>query len=159
METTLGTDSPGVSLKPPRIFLACLLAGAVLELLRPWDPAFLARPLGRVSGGLLALAGFAFMMWGWRRFKVLGVNVKTVLPAALLVRQGAYRFSRNPMYVGLLAILAGLGLACQSAWMALSALPMALYLGLHVIPREEAYLARRFGADYEAYRRAVRRWL
>jgi protein-S-isoprenylcysteine O-methyltransferase Ste14 len=63
------------------------------------------------------------------------------------------------MYVGFVAILLGLGWACGSLAMLLSAVPMFLYLDWYVIPREEKYLLRRFGEDYQTYCRRVRRWL
>ncbi len=152
-------DSPGVYVKPPRIFALCLIAGLALEYALPFAVPAIPKTARLVIGTVLAVAGFAFMMWGHTLFTRLGVNVKTILPASRLVATGAYRRSRNPMYVGFLAILAGAGLALGSLWLVLTAVPMALYLGLYVVPREEAYLARRFGADYETYRRTVRRWL
>lgn len=152
-------DSPGVYVKPPRIFAVCLIAGLILEYAVPSAIPAIPRTARLVSGAVLAAAGFGFMMWGHTLFTTLGVSVKTILPASRLVTAGAYRRSRNPMYVGFLAILAGAGLAAGSMWMVLTAVPMALYLGLYVVPREEAYLARRFGTDYETYRRNVRRWL
>jgi len=152
-------DSPGVRIMPPLVFLLNLLAGVILHWAAPWPVPGLSLTLGLAAGLLLAGAGIAFMMWGHTLFTRLGVNVKTIRPASMLVATGAYAWSRNPMYVGFLAILAGLGLAAGSVWMVLTVLPMAFYLGLYVIPREEAYLARRFGVEYETYRRAVRRWL
>ncbi len=149
--------SPGVRrFKPPRIFLLCLAGGALLEWLWPWSPGL---ALGPWPGLALALAGFLFMMWGHQRFQRLGVEVKTCRPARALVDSAAYRFSRNPMYVGMLAILAGLGLASDSVWLLLAAAAMTLYLGLYMVPREERYLAAAFGAEYADYCRRVRRWL
>jgi protein-S-isoprenylcysteine O-methyltransferase Ste14 len=151
--------SPGIKiLIPPRIFLACLIGGIAAGLLLP-IPIPLPWPLRLPAGIGLALAGFAFMGWGHGRFKSIGNNIPTWLPATQLVTGGAYRFSRNPMYVGFVAILAGLGLAAGNLSMLLFALPMFLYLDRFVIPREERYLERRFGADYLAYRNKVRRWL
>ncbi len=152
-------DSPNIRIKPPRIFQLCLVVGLFLEYAFPTAIPAIPKTARLVSGAVLAAAGFAFMMWGHTLFTRLGVSVKTILPASRLVTWGAYRKSRNPMYVGFLAILAGAGLALGSLWVVLTAVPMALYLGLYVVPREEAYLARRFGADYETYRRNVRRWL
>ena len=152
-------DSPGVRFIPPWMFYACLVGGVAVELLTRWPVSLLPQPEGLITGLGVALAGFAFMGWGHRRFSSLGVNVKTVLPASMLVTEGAYRFSRNPMYVGFVAILAGLGLAAGSWPMLLSALPMFYYLNEHVIPREEKYLGRTFGEEYKTYCRKVRRWL
>jgi len=99
------------------------------------------------------------MMWGHGRFQSLGVNVPSNMPASQLVTDGAHKYSRNPMYVGFISILLGLGIAAGSVWMIASALPMALYLSLYVIPREEAYLVRAFGDKYSTYRKSVRRWI
>lgn len=152
------SDSPGVALMPPRVFMLCLAAGCLLEFAYPWR---LSLPFSAhlLLGPVLVAGGFWFMMWGHGRFKILGVNVKTNLPASLLVQEGAYRYSSNPMYVGFLALLAGIGLIAGSAWIVLAALPLAAYLEYYVTPREEAYLHRAFGREYDAYRRTVRRWL
>lgn len=125
-------SSPGVSrFKPPRIFLLCLACGALLEWLRPWGSGLVPGPWPG-----LALAGFLFMMWGHQRFQRLGVEVKTCRPARPLVDSAAYRFSRNPMYVGMLAMLAGLGLAMDSVWLLLAAAAMGPVPGaLHGAPR------------------------
>jgi protein-S-isoprenylcysteine O-methyltransferase Ste14 len=152
-------DSPGINLFPPVIFFTCLLVGIGLELWLPWSVSLLPQPAGLCAGMAVALAGFAFMGWGHRKFKKLGLNVKTNLPAGTLVTNEAFRYSRNPMYVGVVSILAGLGLAAGSLPMLLSAIPMFLYLDWYVIRREEKYLRRRFGIEYEIYCRNVRRWL
>ena len=159
MEKAVDDDSPRIRLMPPKIFWLCLLTGVLLSWLLPWRMNLLSEAWRIAWGTGLVLAGFSFMMWGHGIFKGLGVNVPTNLPASELVSQGAYRFSRNPMYVGFLAILLGLGLAVGSYWMLLSSLPMGLYLAFYVVPREEAYLSRAFGDDFLTYRQAVRRWL
>ncbi len=143
---------------PPLFFNFCLGIGIVLELTVSWQLPLPFLPF--LLGGLtLALIGFWFMMWGHTRFQKLGVNVKTNMPAQSLVLQGAYQHSRNPMYVGFLAILTGIGLAARSGWLLLAVLPLAAYLRFYVISREEAYLRRRFGEEYTRYCKKVRRWL
>lgn len=151
-------DSPGVVIMPPAILLALTLTGIALETTLPPDrgrdmPALLW------GGILLAALGFAFMMWAHGRFKSLGVNVVTVLPASRLVTDGAHRFSRNPMYVGLVAMLLGVGLALASVWLCAMTVPLVFYFCAYAIPREEAYLKRRFGLEYDDYCEKVRRWL
>ena len=152
-------DSPGVNLYPSIVFLGCLVAGVVLELGHYWPVSLLPQPAGLCAGLAVALCGFAFLGWGHGKFRNLGLNVKTNLPAGTLVTNEAFRFSRNPMYVGIVSILAGLGLAVGSLPMLLSAVPMFLYLDWYVIRREEKYLRRRFGVEYEIYCKNVRRWL
>lgn len=152
-------DSPGVNLYPPIIFLVCLLGGVALELGHYLPVSLLPQPAGLYAGLAVAFAGFAFMGWGRRKFSKLGLNVKPNLPAGTLVTNEAFRFSRNPMYVGFVSVLAGLGLAAGSLPMLLSAISMLLYLDWYVIRREEKYLRRRFGVEYEIYCKNVRRWL
>jgi protein-S-isoprenylcysteine O-methyltransferase Ste14 len=152
-------DSPNVRFIPPLMFALCLIVGASLEALSPSTLPWLPTVLRYILGGVLVLGGFAFMMWGHSRFRALGVTVKTIRPASRLVTVGAYRFSRNPMYTGMVSLIAGIGFAAENVWMLLASVLMALYLALYVIPREEAYLLRRFGEDYKTYCTTVRRWL
>lgn len=78
---------------------------------------------------------------------------------ATLVTSGVFRLTRNPMYVGLAAAYAGVA-ALLGSWWPLALLPLVLVaVDRLVIAREEPYLARALGAQYEAYRRRVRRWL
>jgi protein-S-isoprenylcysteine O-methyltransferase Ste14 len=152
-------DSPGVNIMPPTVFYACLGLGGALEFLIPTDlPAFSRLTqifLGLAIGG----AGFAFMLKAHETFKRLNTHVPTNLPATIFVVRGAYRISRNPMYVGGAAFFLGIGLAVGSVWMLAAYIPLGLYLSLYVIPREEDYMQRTFGNDYRAYCRKVRRWL
>ena len=80
-------------------------------------------------------------------------------PASAFVVRGPYRFTRNPMYAGLVLQLAGIGLALGRTWILLAAGLAILVLDRHAIAREERYLERRFGATYLAYKSRVRRWL
>lgn len=152
-------DSPGVNLMPPSVFFSCLVLGVVLELLFPWEidqipyPALLA--LGMVVGG----AGFAFMIFAHELFQRKETGIPTNQPATELVTTGAYRFSRNPMYVGGSGFFLGIGIIASSYWVVVASIPLILYLALYVIPSEEAYMKRSFGDSYEAYCRKVRRWL
>jgi len=158
-DKTVGKDSPGVNLMPPAVFWACLIAGGVLEYLFPQDFPFLSRTVRILSGTLLGGAGFAFMAAAHETFKRTGTPVPTNLPATAIVVRGAYRFSRNPMYVGGSALFLGIGAAAGSPWILALYLPLAMYLACYVVPREERYLEREFGNPYRQYRRKVRRWV
>lgn len=74
------------------------------------------------------------------------------------MRSGIYTRTRNPMYLGLTLFTLGLGIGTANPWLVLLAPLLLLYLQERVVKREEAYLTARFGAEYEAYRRRVRRW-
>ena len=149
-------DIPGVVAPPPLIYAAGLLLGWGLQRLwpRPWLPAGWARPLG--VGLLLAgLVGFA----GVLAFRRAGTTPNPWRPTTRLVTGGPYRVTRNPMYVGFtLWYLAAAG--WTNALWPLVLLPLVLLVMQRgVIAREEAYLQRRFGREYEEYRARVRRWL
>ena len=149
-------DIPGVAAPPPLVFLSGLLLGWLLQWLFPfgWLPAEWAHRLGIAffAAGLIGLTGvFAFAR--------AGTPPDPRRPTTRLVTGGPYRFSRNPMYLGLtlwyLAVAAWFNALCV-----LLVLPFVLYtLQRGVIRREEAYLRRRFGQEYEAYCARVRRWL
>lgn len=79
--------------------------------------------------------------------------------AEALVTTGPYRWSRNPIYVGDLLLIAGAALALTQAWAAALVLPSFLGLRRVVVRFEEPHLAQRFGAAYDAYRQGTRRWL
>jgi protein-S-isoprenylcysteine O-methyltransferase Ste14 len=152
-------DSPDVNLMPPRVFVICLLSGGFMEMIFPTHLPWLRQSLWMVLGFVVGTAGFAFMMLAHEKFKKAGTNVPTNLPATTFIAQGAYRYSRNPMYVGGSAWFLGMGLLVGSVWMIITYLPLGLYLSFFVIPREEAYMERTFGHAYKNYCQRVGRWL
>jgi protein-S-isoprenylcysteine O-methyltransferase Ste14 len=87
-----------------------------------------------------------------------GTPVPIAPPQRLVVR-GTFRFVRNPAYVGALAALVGQALWLGSTAVLIYALAMALGFHLFVVGYEEPTLRQKFGADYEAYRREVPRWI
>ena len=103
--------------------------------------------------------GVAVMAAGARSFSRAGTPVPSNQPVRALVTTGVHGWSRNPIYVGMLLLYAGIGIAARSPWVLILALPLILILRYGVIAREEAYLERRFGDAYRAYKAHVRRWL
>jgi protein-S-isoprenylcysteine O-methyltransferase Ste14 len=77
----------------------------------------------------------------------------------VLGTDGLYRFSRNPIYLGFAITYAGLAIAMDSVLVLLLLVPCLIVVDRFVIQREERYLSAKFGADYDAYRARVRRWL
>jgi protein-S-isoprenylcysteine O-methyltransferase Ste14 len=155
----VGDDSPGVNIMPPLVFFGCLVSGGAMEFFVPSEFPIFSR-LTRIGFGIaIGGFGFAFMMVAHETFKRIETNVPTNLPATAFVVQGTYGISRNPMYVGGSAFFIGIGLAIGSIWMLAAYIPLGLYLSLYVIPREEAYMERTFGAKYRSYCSKVRRWL
>jgi protein-S-isoprenylcysteine O-methyltransferase Ste14 len=152
------TGTAGVITRPPLLFLAGLLIGAVLDRLLPLPgPDF--DPAHWVASGLLVLTGLAAAIAGIRNFTRAGTPVRTIEPTVALVTTGIHGWSRNPIYVGLFLIYAGIGVAVESPWILILLLPLALIIRYGVVAREEAYLERLFGDSYRDYKARVRRWL
>jgi protein-S-isoprenylcysteine O-methyltransferase Ste14 len=108
----------------------------------------------------LVALGAPVLIWCIVDFARVGKGTLAPIdPPKLVVRGGPYRFVRNPMYVANLAIISGEALVFQSWAVAVYAGVMALGFHLFVILYEEPTLTRLFGADYEAYRNSVPRWI
>lgn len=149
-----------VLIPPPLLYAAGFLAGVWLRRVLPGDtlPPAIAG-VGRVSGIVLAAAGVLLSLWGFFTFLLAKTTPIPHKPVSTLVTHGPYRFTRNPMYVGLNAIYLGLVLALDRLWpLALLPLVLAILITAVILP-EERYLESRFGDDYLAYRTRVRRFL
>jgi protein-S-isoprenylcysteine O-methyltransferase Ste14 len=116
-------------------------------------------PLHAVLGLALFLAGAASAGWAWALHRAAGNALAPGATPRVLMDEGPWRISRNPMYLGLLAMLAGLALAWSSVVLGLATVGLALLLHGRQIPREEAHLARQFGGWWHDYAAEVRRWL
>lgn len=156
-------DGPGVWFPPPFVYLLAFLVFYWV------DRALLPVGLGRLSGGdgrvatiaggcVLGL-GLALDAWSLGRFWRAGTSALPFRPASRFVAVGPYRFTRNPMYLGITLGVIGLGFLLDSAWVLLAAFVGAAAIHAFVIPREERYLERRFGTSYLDYKQRVRRWL
>ena len=164
-------DIPGVIAPPPLIYLGFLLVG--------WGLAEIgARPEAVEAGFGWLAAGFGLEMEVRRGlaltlivggllldgmaaglFRRRGTAVEPWKPSTVLIAEGPYRFSRNPIYVGFAITYVGLAIAMDSAVALFLLLPCLAVVDQFVIAREERYLAAKFGADYDTYRKKVRRWL
>ena len=142
---------------PPTLFLGAVAAQVLLYLALP-SAAVLPEAM-RVIGGLSLLAGLALTAAADAQFKRARTEIDPFGQPSTLVESGAFRISRNPMYLGLVVALVGIGLLLGSA-AALAVPPLfALVLGVRFIPHEERTMLERFGDAYVAYARRVRRWI
>jgi protein-S-isoprenylcysteine O-methyltransferase Ste14 len=149
-------DNAGVVVRPPLIYAAALAAMFVLRWLWPLPI------LGGAAfwpGLALVVLGVAILIWGRRTLVAGGTNVDPSLPSTAVVTSGPYRFSRNPLYVGLAIVYLGLTLALDGWWGIVLLALVLIVIHLGVIQREERYLERKFGDGYRQYRSAVRRYL
>lgn len=151
------TDSAGVKVPPPLIYMLGLLAGVGIEQIASTPK--LPGPVALAAAGAGIAASIVLDGGSLRRFTKAGTRAEPWKPSSALVTDGPYRFTRNPMYVGMACLYLGASLAFGYLWSA-ALLPVVLIvIDRYVIAREEAYLQRRFGKQYTAYRGKVRRWL
>ncbi len=153
-------DRPDILFIPPLGFAAALLAAILLGL---WYPLGLLPPFpwwpGVVVGGAIAVVALGTGASGFLAFQRAGTNVNPTRPALTVVRDGPFRYTRNPMYLGMIGFVLGIGLLASNLWGAVLALLLWFALDRGVVRREEAYLAAKFGDSYRALLAATRRWL
>ncbi|CAO1654317.1 methyltransferase family protein [Parasphingorhabdus sp. NYA22] len=152
-------DSAQVRFPPPLVYVGFLLTGLLLDRLSDRVPDFIpVSPLIMAAGGIALLSGIFVMLAGTSRFRKLGNNLEPWKHSNQIVSTGVYRYTRNPMYLGMALFYLGLALWFRSSW-AVILLPVALIvIRTQVIAREERYLAAKFGDEYLAYKAKVRRW-
>lgn len=145
---------------PPTIYGAAALAalGASRIAPLPFAPAP-AVPLAFWLGLVLVAAGVAIALAAEIGFLRAGTATLPIRPTTAIVATGVYRFTRNPMYLGMTLALFGAGLILNEFWFVI-ATPIAVAAVTKLaIEREEAYLAAKFGRAYLDYKERVRRWL
>jgi protein-S-isoprenylcysteine O-methyltransferase Ste14 len=151
-------DTSQVIVRPPLAWGLAVIAGLALNWLvaLPFLPANV--PAGSV-GALVFVLALALFAWAIVTISRAGSNVPTNRPTTTIVESGPYRFTRNPIYVGMFLGLIGLAIAFDTLWLFMTLVPFALVIRYGVVAREEAYLERRFGDVYRDYRSRVRRWV
>ena len=151
-------DTAQVIIRPPLVWALAVIAGFALNWLVPLPFVSAAVPAGWLGGAVFVLA---LALFGWAVITIsrAGSNVPTNMPTTSIVDTGPYRFTRNPIYLGMMLGLVGLAIAFDSLWLLVMLVPFFLVIRYGVVAREEAYLERKFGEIYRCYRARVRRWL
>ena len=144
-------------LVPPLYFLAALLLMAFFHRIVPWV-RILEAPY-RYGGIVLIALALGLILWAAFLFRRAGTNIRPFLPSTALVVSGPYKFTRNPMYLGMSGVLLGAAvfMGSLSPFVVIPAF-MALIAERFIIPEEEK-LEAAFGRDYLDYKARVRRWL
>ena len=144
----------------PWIFVLTFLAGVGLQYLVPLSikAAYILR-ISRTAGIVLVIAGVVLAFSGLRIFRAARTTTVPFEEPTRLVTWGPYRFTRNPMYVGLTLTYVGVAGIQAQTWPLLLLPLLAIYVRQVVIPVEESRLGEVFGDAYEQYRARVRRWI
>jgi protein-S-isoprenylcysteine O-methyltransferase Ste14 len=150
-----------LELKIPPPAVAALMAGAMwgISMVAPSIDVSERTRVG--TAAMLVLAGVALSIAGIIAFRLARTTINPMKPEATssLVRSGIYRFTRNPMYLGLCFLLVAWAIFLACPWALFGPLAFVLYMNRFQIGPEERALSALFGEDYAAYRSTVRRWL
>ncbi len=151
------TLSPDISYKPPAVYGAFFLFGLLINLMWPIE---ILNFWAQIAIGLIGIGiGGGVVAWAIRTLKTAGTTFKLGAPVSAFVRHGPYKFSRNPIYLGLSFIYISLCILFDAPIAALLIVPLTMVMNRFVIAREEVFLKSRFGADYERYLDVVSRWI
>ena len=144
-------------LVPPPL-VALIVGVAMWGVSRPFAPS--AIPGRTWLAAALALAGFAVAFAGFMTFRHAGANIDPHLidKGDVLVTEGVYRYTRNPMYLGLTLLLLGVAAQLGRPAALLGPVVFVAYITRFQIAAEERAMAMKFGARYAEYVRATRRW-
>lgn len=158
--TETNRDIAGVIAPPPLIFLGFLIIGVALEygVVRTQGLDMPASLRWTITP-LLFLAGAAFIVAAVLRFRQADTPAPPWLPTTAFVAHGVYRWTRNPMYLGMTLIYVALGIAANAPVVFWLLVPLIMTIHYGVILREERYMAAKFGAPYIDYAHRVPRWL
>jgi len=153
-------DTANIIVPPPLMAAVALVVGLVLDWLAPAYILSLMVAVGvRIAVGLVLMAaGGALGFAAVRVFRKAGTAVRPWKPSSALVTEDVFQWLRNPMYVGLMLMLAGFAVMIASDWTLVMTIVFALVIHFGVVKREERYLEAKFGDPYRAYRKRVRRY-
>lgn len=153
-------DSARVSFPPPLAFLGALLLGLALD---DWTGdsgiPLIGNDLRDFAGWLAIVLGAGTMLSAVSLFRRIGTAAPPWKTTSAIVTDGVYRWTRNPMYLGMATIHGGVALVADSLIALILWAPVVLVIQRKVIEREEAYLEGKFGQPYLAYKASVRRWI
>jgi protein-S-isoprenylcysteine O-methyltransferase Ste14 len=155
-ESTLDVANLGLA-RPPVVYLVSIAVGSLLEF--AWPLPFLPHALSTALGILLVVAAVMLFIGSVGKFRAAGTPVPGNKPTTAIVQSGPYRFSRNPIYLAFSLLHLGIAIWINSLWLIATLIASLGVMACLVIPREEQYLERRFGAEYLDYKKSVRRWI
>jgi len=144
-------------LLPPILFVLALLLMVVLDHILPIKK--LIFPPFHYTGIVMFVCGFVIVIVGKGHFSKLGATIMTFYKPNMLVTDGLFRYSRNPMYLGFTLATAGVAVLLGSLSSLLVAIGFYIITDRWYIPYEENQMQMAFGESYATYCKTVRRWI
>jgi protein-S-isoprenylcysteine O-methyltransferase Ste14 len=142
------------------VFGIPFLVAIALQLVLPIRyPGGFPTPARILAGAVLIVLGVRLAVLARREFSRYHQPTDPGLPTSVIVSTGVFSYSRNPLYLGGVLILAGISLAFNFPWVLILLIPSVMVCHILLILAEERYLAAKFGEQYRAYTECVHRWL
>jgi protein-S-isoprenylcysteine O-methyltransferase Ste14 len=142
---------------PPTYFFICLIISALLHY---------TFPINQVIDYPINLIGFPFFLlggllniWADQLLKKQNTTVKPDEKPTSLIQTGAYKISRNPMYLGIAFLLIGAGFILGSISSFIGTILFIVLMGIRFIPMEEKLMLEQFGEEFDMYKKKVRKWI
>lgn len=150
-------DKAEVIALPPVIYGAALGFGLMIDFVLPIQ--FVPERPAVWLGILLIVASIPIVVSALRALARAKTSFDARKPTTAIVTDGAFRFSRNPMYVAATLLYLGIALVMNAVWVLVLVVPLMVLMQRGVVQREEQYLERKFGEEYRRYKTRVRRWM
>ena len=152
-------DRPAIIAPPPLLLLVCLAAGFIAAYFKRL-PFFPGPASVRVAVSVaLFVVPVAIVFVARGELVKHKEHPNPYKPTSAIVSSGIYGFTRNPIYIAFLIFTLAMAVAANNAWLLLSIALLFVLLQFGVVRAEERYLSGKFGEEYDAYRRSVRRWI
>lgn len=141
---------------PPHVAIGSLIVVIFLHYLFPTP--LISKPYN-YFGIVLVVVGLLILFWSFGLFKKKDTPIMPGKKPSALVIEGPYKFTRNPMYLGVTTALFGIAIYLGDFLAFLAPVIFFVFVSLRFIPREEKLMEKLFGKDYLNYKKNVRRWL
>lgn len=151
-------DRAAIIAPPPVLVVVCVVGAIVVDHFRPL-PIVRSEWPRFVVGTIMLAIGFVIGFTAIRQFHAHHEQPNPYTPTNAIIDTGIYSRTRNPIYVSFFVIVVSAAFFANSWWVVIAEIPLFFLLRFGVIAAEERYLATKFGAPYEDYRRRVRRWI
>ena len=151
-----------IKILPPIWFFVFLIIALVLHFSFPGTHAFNFSDLlvFKILGIIIFIIGMSFSLQASKQFKEENTEILPTSPTnRVLITKGAYKYSRNPMYLGMVLSIVGIGVYVGTLPLFIAALAHFMVLNFFFIPFEEEKMERQFGEEFVRYKAVVRRWV
>jgi protein-S-isoprenylcysteine O-methyltransferase Ste14 len=150
-------DKAGVLIFPPLLYLLVLVTGILISYFFPFH--FINFSIALPIGIIITVLGITSLILAATLFRKNKNPVNPSGSTQLIICSGIYKYTRNPMYLGLTTIFIGISIITNAWFSFILLFPLLMICQKGIIEREESYLTRKFGNEYLDYQSKVRRWI